>query len=338
MAASFVSACGLALTVLASLVLLVACARVWAARRRARRVLAVFHPYCNDGGGGERVLWCAIAALQKAHPRLDVAVYTGDAPSGEAILAKAAERFGIILPRPVTFVKLRSRRLLDAASYPRFTILGQAIGGALVAAEALCRLTPAVFVDTMGCAGSYPVASGLFGCRVACYVHYPTVSSEMVKAVTQRTARHNNDRAIAASGWRTAAKLLYYRALAVLYAACGRCAHAVLVNSTWTAGHILELWGIAGVRSVEIVFPPCDTAKLSAIALAAEAREQLVISIAQFRHALRIAAACSLCAAARPSCRGHCAHVPPLPMAHCGVLRSALLHRLHALPTLCAQA
>ena len=23
-----------------------------------------FHPYCNAGGGGERVLWCAIRALQ----------------------------------------------------------------------------------------------------------------------------------------------------------------------------------------------------------------------------------------------------------------------------------
>lgn len=26
--------------------------------------VAIFHPYCNAGGGGERVLWCAIRALQ----------------------------------------------------------------------------------------------------------------------------------------------------------------------------------------------------------------------------------------------------------------------------------
>lgn len=26
--------------------------------------VAFFHPYCNAGGGGERVLWCAIRALQ----------------------------------------------------------------------------------------------------------------------------------------------------------------------------------------------------------------------------------------------------------------------------------
>ena len=23
-----------------------------------------FHPYCNAGGGGERVLWCAVRAIQ----------------------------------------------------------------------------------------------------------------------------------------------------------------------------------------------------------------------------------------------------------------------------------
>jgi hypothetical protein len=25
--------------------------------RKQRRVTGFFHPYCNDGGGGERVLW-----------------------------------------------------------------------------------------------------------------------------------------------------------------------------------------------------------------------------------------------------------------------------------------
>lgn len=28
-------------------------------------LVAFFHPYCNAGGGGERVLWCAIRTLQK---------------------------------------------------------------------------------------------------------------------------------------------------------------------------------------------------------------------------------------------------------------------------------
>lgn len=28
-------------------------------------LVGFFHPYCNAGGGGERVLWCAVNAVQK---------------------------------------------------------------------------------------------------------------------------------------------------------------------------------------------------------------------------------------------------------------------------------
>ena len=39
-------------------VLALACGLVPLLRaRRQRRVTGFFHPYCNDGGGGERVLW-----------------------------------------------------------------------------------------------------------------------------------------------------------------------------------------------------------------------------------------------------------------------------------------
>ena len=31
---------------------------------QGRITVGFFHPYCNAGGGGERVLWCAIRALQ----------------------------------------------------------------------------------------------------------------------------------------------------------------------------------------------------------------------------------------------------------------------------------
>lgn len=61
----------LCVLLLVVLVLLVLAVRLWLQRRRnARRAregcptVAFFHPYCNAGGGGERVLWCAIRALQ----------------------------------------------------------------------------------------------------------------------------------------------------------------------------------------------------------------------------------------------------------------------------------
>lgn len=249
--------------------------------RRHRRLIAFFHPYCNDGGGGERVLWCAVAACQRAHPHSKVAIYTGDSQSDAEILHKAYERFGIKLPGHVTFVRLRCRGLIESRRYPHFTMLGQLIGGMLLAGEAILRLCPEVFVDSMGAAGGYPVAVWLAGCTVVCYVHYPTISTDMLTAVAQGTEGHNNSAAIAKSRVRTALKVAYYCAFALLYAACGRCAHRIVANSSWTAQHIGRLWR----RKVAVLFPPCDTDSLASIPLAPEEREQLVVSIGQFRCA-----------------------------------------------------
>lgn len=41
-------------------------------------VVGFFHPFCNAGGGGERVLWAAIRATQKRWPKAKIVVYTGD--------------------------------------------------------------------------------------------------------------------------------------------------------------------------------------------------------------------------------------------------------------------
>jgi alpha-1,2-mannosyltransferase len=41
-------------------------------------VVGFFHPFCNAGGGGERVLWAAIRATQDRWPRAVCVVYTGD--------------------------------------------------------------------------------------------------------------------------------------------------------------------------------------------------------------------------------------------------------------------
>jgi len=36
-------------------------------RQQKGTVVGFFHPYCNAGGGGERVLWAAIQAVQKKY-------------------------------------------------------------------------------------------------------------------------------------------------------------------------------------------------------------------------------------------------------------------------------
>ena len=34
-------------------------------RKKNQITVGFFHPYCNAGGGGERVLWCAVRSIQK---------------------------------------------------------------------------------------------------------------------------------------------------------------------------------------------------------------------------------------------------------------------------------
>src|SRR5882762_9558901 len=41
------------------------------------KTVAFFHPYCNAGGGGERVLWKAINAIDNNYDNIQIAVYTG---------------------------------------------------------------------------------------------------------------------------------------------------------------------------------------------------------------------------------------------------------------------
>lgn len=45
-------------------------------------VMSTAEPISDSGGGGERVLWSAIAYLQRTQPDVVSMVYTGDFPRG----------------------------------------------------------------------------------------------------------------------------------------------------------------------------------------------------------------------------------------------------------------
>lgn len=42
------------------------------------KIIAFFHPFCNAGGGGERVLWSAIKAIQRQYPEHSIVIYSGN--------------------------------------------------------------------------------------------------------------------------------------------------------------------------------------------------------------------------------------------------------------------
>ena len=221
-------------------------------------VVGFFHPYCNAGGGGERVLWTGIRALQKRYNFVRCVIYTGDSyVSGEEILRKARQRFNIVLPEQVEFVFLKNRRWVEASMYPYFTLLGQSLGSVLLGWEALNSYLPDIFLDTMGYAFTLPLFRYLGGCQVGCYVHYPTISTDMLSRVGDKTVSYNNASFISNSRILSTVKLLYYYLFAMMYGLAGSCAQVIMVNSTWTYGHILSLW--RKKEQTSIVYPPCDT-------------------------------------------------------------------------------
>jgi alpha-1,2-mannosyltransferase len=248
----------------------------------------------DDGGGGERVLWCAVQAVHAHWPSLKVVIYTApprDGDGGEAMVERAKRRFNLTITGEVEFVFLTQRCWVEADRYPRFTLLGQSLGSMVLGAEALLRCPCGYYVDSMGYAFTYPIARYLVGARVACYTHYPTISSEMIEMVSSRKAAHNNASDVSSSPLRTYVKLFYYKAFAKLYAWCGNCAQQVMANGTWTANHIKKLWGRPDTR---IVFPPCNTDHLQQIPLSSPCRDDRIISVAQFRpekdHSLQLRA------------------------------------------------
>ncbi|KAL4609073.1 GDP-Man:Man(3)GlcNAc(2)-PP-Dol alpha-1,2-mannosyltransferase [Arapaima gigas] len=292
----------LCLVLSALLALLIMGVRMWLQHRRSIRlalekspVVAFFHPYCNAGGGGERVLWCAIRALQNRYQDISFVVYTGDqGVTGEQIIDRARQRFNIRLPRPVRFVFLKHRFLVEASLYPHFTLLGQSVGSIFLGWEALCEFVPDVYVDSMGYAFTLPIFRYLGSCRVASYVHYPTVSTDMLSVVRERDPRFNNAGYIADNPVLSAIKVVYYCAFALLYGLAGSCSDVVMVNSSWTLGHILALWR-APNRTV-IVYPPCDVQAFVDAPLEEDADRKChaLVSVSQFRpekdHRLQIRA------------------------------------------------
>ncbi|KAI9204821.1 mannosyltransferase [Polychytrium aggregatum] len=244
-------------------------------------IIGFFHPYADMGGGGERVLWSAIQAIQAKYPTAIVVVYAWDRiGEKDQVLVKVKSHFNLAIDSDrLHFIKLKDWIWLEARKYKRLTMVGQSLGSIWVVWEALGALAPDIFVDSIGCAFTFPIVK-LFGASVVAYVHYPTVSSDMLQKVASRVADYNNKGSISSNPIKSFAKLWYYRVFAVVYAGMGLFADVIMVNSTWTYNHIVSIW--RRPKSTTIVYPPCNTERLLAIPLS-RPRQRTILSVAQFR-------------------------------------------------------
>ncbi|GFR48131.1 hypothetical protein Agub_g9965, partial [Astrephomene gubernaculifera] len=269
-------------------------------------VVAFFHPFADGGGGGERVLWCAVKAVQDASKTAKVVIYVREGVSAQQLLDDAARRFNIHIDKPIQLLPLRRAPLLLPERYPRLTLVRQAVAAVGAGLEALRQCVPEVFIDTTGWAFPYPWAAWA-GARVVAYVHYPTLSSDMLARVWSGAAGFNNGPEIAESPVKSAAKLLYYWLLAGWYGACGGAVAVAAVNSSWTRRHMRRLWGWTGRQPV-LVYPPVDTPALLSLPLDRPLKQLYLVSVAQFRpeknHRLQLQAFAAAKRAAGPTLQG----------------------------------
>ncbi|XP_063831810.1 GDP-Man:Man(3)GlcNAc(2)-PP-Dol alpha-1,2-mannosyltransferase [Ostrinia nubilalis] len=252
-------------------------------RKREGTNVAFFHPYANAGGGGERVLWVAIKALLARYPDTNIFIYTVETAEPQTILDKAQNQFNVkVEPEKITFIRLSMKKVIEAKSYPYFTLILQSLGSMILGMEAFMKLNPDVYIDTTGFAFTYPIFRYMAQCPVGCYTHYPTITAAMTRRVKHRIVAHNNSSVIARNPVFTWLKVLYYKLFGWLYGWMGRCADVVMVNGTWTEDHVNDLWNVP--FSTYRVYPPCEVTELKQLrSLVKDSDPIRILSVGQFR-------------------------------------------------------
>ncbi|KAJ3564725.1 hypothetical protein NPX13_g7746 [Xylaria arbuscula] len=259
-------------------------------------IVGFFHPFCNAGGGGERVLWAAIRATQQRWPKAKIVVYTGDHDvTKDKILSRVKNTFSIDLhPPTIHFLYLSTRHWVLASTWPHATLLGQSLGSLIMGWDAFSLLVPDIFVDTMGYAFTLGLSKLLFpDIPTAAYVHYPTISTDMLDSLDPKSPVGNQGvNAGKGAGFKGAVKRHYWKSFASLYSRMGASIDVVMTNSTWTQAHIQSLWNPrrqqrGRQRKIAVVYPPCAVSDIEeAVELTEQSekkRERCIIYVAQFR-------------------------------------------------------
>eukprot|EP00921_Rhytidocystis_pertsovi_P023968 GHVQ01038479.1.p1 GENE.GHVQ01038479.1~~GHVQ01038479.1.p1 ORF type:complete len:531 (-),score=65.61 GHVQ01038479.1:963-2555(-) len=281
-----------------------------------RPSFAFYHPNLSDGGGGERVLWTLISSLADAN----IVIYSKSRPrkiqtksTSLGSSTTSVPLWHYILPYPYrrTYAQVRDDKELVThvsrafgidvsdstallvevkthwmafAQYRFCTLLVQGLVSLLVAMECLWRWTPDVWIDTSGAAFMCVVAKWIGGCSTAAYVHYPTISVDMldsVKSCRGGGSLVNNSEWISSSKFLTCTKIWYYRLFAFLYGMAGKCVDVVMCNSSWTRDHINYMW--SPVPPPSIIYPPCDFRLVGNSPVVRKTKALQIVSVGQFR-------------------------------------------------------
>ncbi|KAF7167468.1 hypothetical protein CNMCM6106_003028 [Aspergillus hiratsukae] len=261
-------------------------------------IVGFFHPFCNAGGGGERVLWEAVRATQRRWPKAICAIYTGDHEVNKAAMLERVEASlpGLCMKDSLTQGPTPADpfQYSTPCSHCRSALFdyAQSLGSLVVAYDAFNLLVPDVFIDTMGYAFTLAFCKMLFpSVPTGAYVHYPTISTDMLQSLDDSTGLKGVN-AGAGKGFKGQVKRKYWLAFARLYGWVGGHVDVVMCNSSWTSAHIRTIWGPARTRRTfnkdpVVIFPPTAVSEIeSTITVDADSersREPIILYIAQFR-------------------------------------------------------
>jgi alpha-1,2-mannosyltransferase len=155
--------------------------------------------------------------------------------------------------------------------------------------DAYSLVVPDVFVDTMGYAFALGFSKLLFTeIPTGAYVHYPTISTDMLSSLDSESANEGVN-AGQGAGARGVLKKLYWNLFGYGYSWVGGTVNVVMTNSSWTYRHIRRIWGpFRGARRnalspIAVVYPPVAVEELVGEVEVSEAREPVLLYIAQFR-------------------------------------------------------
>lgn len=248
-----------------------------------------FHPYANNGGGGEKVLWEAVYATLLQNAENIAVIYTTNVEAlPEEIMHKAKLKFDVkeMDSKRVVFIYLRRfSKWIDSDSWKHFTLLGQLLGSMLLALEAIYELTPDIWIDPMGLPGSYFPISVILKIPIVAYVHYPILQLDMFNKLKFKSIADLGRFRPSLRDLKALAKFVYWSALYYFYVYLGSCVDVTFTNGSWTFNHITSIWTFnqSASKSIDLLYPPCSTEYLVGQVPLTAPREEKLLYIAQFR-------------------------------------------------------
>jgi alpha-1,2-mannosyltransferase len=260
-------------------------------RKRSRKnentkVVSFLHPFCNDCGGGEKVLWMMVQALKELKSKAKdfefrIQILAGIPDDAQRIMSNLESRFEIKLAEnqnlDIEIIRLKKANLTRPQNF--MTMILQILGQIVFAFEILTKVHSDVIIDTTGMPFTYWVFSLIGGTRVIAYVHYPFISEDMIADIESgQDGVHSRGNLSKLPGFKKL-KVLYYKLILALYRWNGKFVVFQMSNSTWTFSHMKKIW--PDVKR-EKLYPPCST-ELYKSTTESSKRSNIIVSFAQFR-------------------------------------------------------